>query len=216
MDWIPIYLSLKLAFTTTALLLVVGVPLAFFLATTQFKGKFFIESLVALPLVLPPTVIGFYLLLLFSESNPVGAFFSNYIGIPLLFSFEGLVAGSLLYSLPFMVQPIQAGIEQLPNSYFEAARILGKNKKEVLIKIALPNSKKALLTAIVLTFAHTLGEFGIVLMIGGKIEGVTKVASVAIYDEVEAMQYQSAHLYSIAMLLVSMIVLSVAYYVNRK
>lgn len=200
MDWQPIFLSLKLAFITTLLLILVSIPLANWMAKSKWRGKPIIEALISLPLVLPPTVIGFYLLLVFSPNKGLGAWSQDNLGLELIFSFEGLVLASMIYSLPFMVQPIHSALSKLPNSLTEASYVLGKSKFKTLIQVLLPNIKPALLTGLVLSFAHTIGEFGVVLMIGGNIPGETKVASIAIYDEVESLNYGIANTYSLVLL----------------
>jgi len=211
MEWSPVILTLELAFLTTAILLILSIPLAYWLAYTNFKAKPIVEAIVSLPLVLPPTVLGFYLLLVFSPQSSVGYFFNHYLGVNLAFSFQGLVIGSIIYSLPFMVHPLQAGFKQLPKSLAEASYVLGKSKWQTWRQILLPNIKPSILTGIVLTFAHTVGEFGVVLMIGGNIPSETKVVSIAIYDEVEALNYATAHLYSGVLLVITFIVLLIVY-----
>ncbi|MBP2834129.1 molybdate ABC transporter permease subunit [Aquimarina sp. U1-2] len=214
MDWEPLILTLKLALLTTGLLLIIGIPLASWLAFSTSKLKPVVETLVSLPLVLPPTVLGFYMLVAFSPNNAFGTWINEWFGLRLIFSFEGLVLGSILYSLPFMVQPVQSGLAGLPKSYREASYVLGKSKWVTLIHVLLPNSKPALLTGVVLSFAHTIGEFGVVLMIGGNIPGKTKVASIAIYDEVEALQYDTANIYSLILLGITFCILLTTYLVN--
>ncbi len=199
MDWSPILLSLELAFFTAIILFVVAVPLAYWLAYSNSKWKVLVESLISLPIVLPPTVIGFYLLLLFSPESGVGAWLEHTLGIQLVFSFPGLIVASTIYSLPFMVQPLQAGFSSLPSLYRTASYVLGKSRFTTLIRVLLPNIQPAIFTGLVLSFAHTIGEFGVVLMIGGNIPSVTRVASIAIYDEVESLNYNSAHQYSIVL-----------------
>lgn len=207
LDWSPIILTLQLAVLTTLILLVLSIPLAFWLANSKSKLKPFIEAIVSLPLVLPPTVLGFYLLIAFSPQSTIGSFLNNTFGIQLAFSFNGLIVGSVIYSLPFMVQPLQAGFKSLPNSIIEASYILGKSKLETVFKVMLPNIKHSILTGIVLAFAHTVGEFGVVLMIGGNIPYETKVISIAIYDEVESLNYANAHIYSALLLLITFLIL---------
>lgn len=216
MNWSPIILSLELALVTTTLLFLVSVPLANWLAETKSKIKPVIESIVSLPLVLPPTVLGFYLLVAFSPSNAFGNWLQETIGIQLLFSFPGLVLASMIYSLPFMVQPIQSGLSSLSLNMKESSYILGKSKFKTLIHVLLPNIKPSILTAIVLSFAHTMGEFGVVLMIGGNIPGVTKVASIAIYDEVESLNYAAANQYALVLLLLSFGILVTVYSLNKR
>ena len=215
MDWEPILLTFHLALLTTIILLVLSLPLAYWLAYTQFRLKPVVEALISMPLVLPPTVLGFYLLLAFSPQSLVGSFLKDQLGLQLVFSFEGLVIASLLYSLPFMVQPIVAGFRQLPPSLKEASYVLGKGRWQTLWAVLLPNIKGAILTGVVLAFAHTIGEFGVVLMIGGSIPGQTKVASIAIYEEVEAMNYAAANTYSAFLFVCSFCILLLVYGFNR-
>ena len=213
-DFTPFYLSFKLAFYTTFFLFFISLPIAWWLSQTKSRLKPFIEAITALPIVLPPSVLGFYLLVLFAPTSPVGSFLTEH-GIKLVFTFEGLVVASLLYSFPFMVQPLQSGFESLPKSMLEASYIAGKSKTETLFFIALPNIKPALITALIITFAHTIGEFGVVLMVGGSIPGETKVASVAIYELVEMMDYEKAHIYSAIMVAISFTILTGVYIFNR-
>ncbi len=213
-DWAPLILTFKLAIITTAILVMIGIPLAYWLAFTKTKLKPVLETLVSMPLVLPPTVLGFYLLVAFSPSNGFGNWLHELLGIKLIFSFGGLVLASVIYSLPFMIQPIQAGLAALPPHLKEASYTMGKSQFTTLIKVLIPNIKPALLTGIVLSFAHTIGEFGVVLMIGGNIPGKTKVASIAIYDEVEALNYGSANMYSLILFAITFIILLSVYLVN--
>lgn len=213
-DLDPFYLSLKLAALTTALLLCLGIPIAYWLAFSRLRIKVVIEALVGLPLVLPPTVLGFYLLLAFSPDNGLGRFLDNYFDIRLVFTFPGLVVASVIYSLPFMVQPLQSGFRMVPVTLVEAAYTLGKSKWITLVKVLIPNIKSSLLTACVLSFAHTIGEFGVILMIGGNIPQETRVISVAIYNEVEAMNYRQANIYSSILLVFSFLVLTSIYLVK--
>ena len=215
-DWSPIILTFKLALITTILLFFISIPLAYWLAFTKRKIKPVIEALVSMPLVLPPTVLGFYLLIVFSPSSGVGEFLNENLGLQLVFSFEGLVLASMIYSLPFMVHPIQSGLSNLSNSLSEASYVLGKSKWETLVNVLLPNIKPSLLTGVVLAFAHTIGEFGVVLMIGGSIPNETKVASIAIYEEVEALNYDIANTYSLFLLVVSFLILLTVYLLNGK
>lgn len=213
-DWGPLILTLKLALITTLLLLVVSIPLAYWLAYAKTRMKPIFEALVSMPLVLPPTVLGFYLLVAFSPSNAFGHWLDQWLGLRLVFSFEGLVVASILYSLPFMVHPIQSGFTHLPNSLKDASYVLGKSKTTTLFRVLLPNIKPSLLTGIVLAFAHTIGEFGVVLMIGGNMPGKTKVASIAIYDEVESLHYGVANTYSMILFAVTFMILLMVYLVN--
>jgi molybdate transport system permease protein len=214
MDPAPLLLTFRLALITTALLLLMALPLAWWLATTRSRLKPVVEALVSLPLVLPPTVLGFYFLLLFSPAGSLGRWLGQWLGIRLVFSFGGLVAVSLLYSLPFMVHPLQSGLSGLPASLREAAYVMGKSPLTTLLRVLLPNMKGAILTGLVLAFAHTVGEFGVVLMIGGSIPGQTRVASIAIYEEVEALNYPIAHAYSLILLGISFLILLAVYVVN--
>ncbi len=213
-DYQPLILTFQLALTTTLLLFVVSLPLAYWLAYTRVRWKPVAEALVSMPLVLPPTVLGFYLLLAFSPSNAFGQWLEGWLGLRLVFSFEGLVVASMLYSLPFMVHPIQSGFANLPSSLREAAWLLGKSRRETLFRVLLPNIKPSLLTALVLSFAHTVGEFGLVLMIGGNIPGRTKVASIAVYDEVESLNYAAANVYSLILFGLTFVILLVVYVIN--
>jgi len=215
-DWDPIWLTLRLATITTLVLLLIGVPLAGVLALNRFRGKSVIEALISLPLVLPPSVIGFYMLLAFSPTSALGAWLLKYLDLQLVFSFEGLVVASLLYSLPFMVHPIQAGLENLPISWRESAYTLGQSPIRTFWRVLLPNCKPALLTGIVLSFAHTIGEFGLVLMIGGNLPGLTRVASIAIYDEVELLHFETAHAYAALLLGLSFVILLLVYSINKR
>ncbi len=214
MNWEPLLLTFKLATVTTFVLLVLCLPLASWLARSRSALKPVVESLVSMPLVLPPTVLGFYFLIAFSPGNSFGGWLEEWFGLRLVFSFPGLVVASVLYSLPFMVHPIQSGLSALPKSLEEASYVLGKGKLETFFRVLLPNIRPALLTGLVLSFAHTVGEFGVVLMIGGSIPGQTKVASIAIYEEVEAMEYASAHLYSMILFALSFGILLLVYLVN--
>ena len=214
MNWEPLILTFKLALVTTALLLVVSIPLAYWLAFSRSRTRPVVETLVSMPLVLPPTVIGFYMLLAFSPSNAFGGWLEDWIGLRLVFSFEGLVLGSVIYSLPFMVQPIQAGFSNLSPDLKRASYVMGKSRLTTLNRVLLPNIKTSLLTGIVLAFAHTIGEFGVVLMIGGNISGKTRVASIAIYDQVESMNYDVANAYSLILFALTFIILLAVYLLN--
>jgi len=216
MDFSPLILTFKLAAITTVLLLIVGVPLAYWLAFSKFRFKFLFEALVSMPLVLPPSVLGFYLLVAFSPQNFLGAFLDKYFNLRLVFSFEGLILSSFIFSLPFMVHPIISGFKSIPENIKEAAYTLGKSKFTTLKKVLLPNIKPALLSGIVLSFAHTIGEFGVVLMIGGNIPNQTRVASIAIYDEVEALNYSTANKYAFILFVISFSILIAVHYYNKK
>jgi len=216
MNWEPIILTFQLAFIVTVILFVISIPLARWLASSQSKSKPVIEALVSMPLVLPPTVLGFYLLVAFGQNSPLGHFLNDIFGLQLIFSFEGLIVASVIYSLPFMVQPIQSGLANLPKNLKEAAYLMGKSPWETLRKVELPNIKSSLLTGIVLTFAHTIGEFGVVMMIGGNIPGETKVASIAIYDEVESLNYSAANKYALFLIVVTFLILLTVYFINGR
>ncbi|MDG1296072.1 MAG: molybdate ABC transporter permease subunit [Saprospiraceae bacterium] len=211
MDWSPFLLSFKLALLTALVLLLIGIPLAYALSFVNWRGKRLVQALIALPMVLPPTVLGFYFLLVFSPQSSIGTFLNSFFDLQLVFSFSGLLLGSIIYSLPFMVQPIQNAFEQLPNDMLQFARVLGKGKWAIFKKIILPNSVKGIATGLVLSFAHTLGEFGLVLMIGGNIPNETRVASIAIYESVELMQMEQANQYALILLLISFVVLVFIY-----
>lgn len=207
MDWLPLWLTLKLAGITTLVLLCVGVPLAWWLSRGRKLYKSIIEALITMPLVLPPSVLGFYLLLAFSPQRGVGLWLHKVFNLQLVFSFQGLVLASVIYSMPFMIGPIKSALQQLPPSLAQASYTLGKSERETFLKVLLPNIQSSLFTAIVLTFAHTLGEFGVVLMIGGNIPGVTRVASIAVYDSVENMNYGAANAYSLVLFGITFVIM---------
>jgi molybdate transport system permease protein len=208
-------LTFKLASLTTLILLVIAIPLASFLVFSKMRFKSILETIVSMPLVLPPSVLGFYLLLAFSPASFIGNFLTSH-GIRLAFSFDGLVIGSVLFSLPFMVHPIQSALSQVPRSIFEAAYTLGKSKLETMVRVILPSIRHGLISGIVLAFAHTVGEFGVILMIGGNIPGETRVASIAIYDEVESLNYAMAHQYALTLFAVTFTILLIVYTLNKK
>jgi molybdate transport system permease protein len=195
-DLAPLWLTARLASITTLILLLLGVPLANWLATRRSRLKPLVETLVAMPLVLPPSVLGFYLLLTLSPTSPLGSWLLKNIGIQLVFSFPGLVLGSVIFSLPFMVQPVAAALAGLPPSLREAAYTLGRSRWHTFLSVELPCIRPALAAGAVMSFAHTVGEFGLVLMLGGNIPGTTRVASIAVYNEVEALNFPAAHLYA--------------------
>ncbi len=211
-----ILLTLQLAFITTLILLILGTPLAWYLARSRWRYKFLLEALVALPLVLPPTVLGFYLLLLLGNNGPLGSLMDAIGAEPLAFSFTGLVIGSVFYSMPFVVQPLQDAFNNIGQRPMEAAATLGASPFDRFISVALPLARQGLLTAIVLGFAHTLGEFGVVLMIGGNIPGETKVLSIAIYEHVEALEYANAHLLAASLVILSFVMLIAVYAINGR
>lgn len=215
-DWVALQLTLKLATISTLLLLILCVPLAWWLAFSPRRFKVMVEALVALPLVLPPTVIGFYLLILLGPRGAVGGFLES-IGLNhLAFSFTGLVIGSMVYSLPFVVQPLQNAFQTMGTRPLEAAATLRAGPIDRFLTVVLPLTRRGFLTACVLSFAHTLGEFGVLLMIGGSIPGQTQVASIAIYSHVEAMDYSAAHALSLLLLLLAFALLMTVYALNRR
>lgn len=208
-------LTFKLAAVTTLILLIIAIPLTSFLVFGKMRFKSVIETIVSMPLVLPPSVLGFYLLIAFTPSSAIGSFLTEH-GIRLAFSFQGLVIGSVLFSLPFMVHPIQSALSQVPVSIFEAAYTLGKSKLTTMVRVILPSIRHGLISGIVLAFAHTVGEFGVILMIGGNIPGETRVASIAIYDEVESLNYAMAHQYALTLFAVTFAILLLVYTLNKK
>jgi len=215
MDWSPIWLSLKLATITTLLLLLVGLPLAYWLSKGRSVIRVILEALITMPLVLPPSVLGFYLLIAFSPQHGVGKWLHDAFNVQFVFSFPGLVLASVIYSLPFMIGPIKSALQQLPPSLAQASYTLGKSERETFLRVLLPNIKASVFTAMVMAFAHTLGEFGVVLMIGGNIPGVTKVASIAIYDSVEGMDYRTANNYSLLLFAFTFVIVTAVFIFNR-
>ncbi len=212
----PILLSLKLASITVLILLLICLPLSWWLAHTNARIKILIQTVTALPLVLPPTVLGFYLLLLLGQQGPIGQLWINWFDEPLAFSFKGLIVASVLYTMPFVLQPLQATFSQIDLRTLEASWCMGSSRIKSFFTIVLPQARVGLITAIVLGFAHTIGEFGVVLMVGGNIPSETQVISIAIYEQVETLNYQSAHVLSAGLLIFSFIVLSVVYSTNRR
>ena len=212
----PLWLSLRLAFFTTLVLLILATPLAWWLAMTRSRVKPVIEAVTALPLVLPPTVLGFYLLILFSPNSVLGGFFVSLTGQSLTFSFTGLVVASVIYSLPFMVQPLQSAFEGVGRGPLEVAASLGASPIDRFFSVASPLALRGYITGLVLSFAHTLGEFGVVLMVGGNIPGRTKVISIAIYENVETLEYAQAHWLSAILMGFSFAVLLLVFTVNRR
>jgi molybdate transport system permease protein len=214
--WDAIGLTLRLAAVTSIVLLVLGIPLANWLNNSKMRGIIFIETLVSLPIVLPPTVIGFYLLMLMAPQQPVGAAWMSVFGHPLPFSFAGLVAGSVLYSLPFAVQPFQAAFRGVGRELAQSALALGLTRRQTFWTIVMPLSKHGLLTGVSLSFAHTMGEFGVVLMLGGNIPGQTRVASIALYDEAQKLNYDAAHAYALVLLAISFAILIGIAFLQRR
>lgn len=212
----PLLLSLKLSSVTMVLLFIVGIPLAYGLAFSRIRWKFLVESVVALPLVLPPTVLGFYVLLAVGGNSFIGQKYEAVFNKTLAFSFQGLILGSCLYSLPFAVQPFQTSFAGVDKKLLEASWSLGRSHLYTFFSVVLPLSRQGIITGCVLSFAHTLGEFGVVLMLGGNIPGITKVASIAIYDEVQSLNYGTANIYSAILLTFSFIILALVYFINRR
>lgn len=215
MDWQALILTLKLDLVVCGLLMLVGVPIAFWLAFWNWRWKFLVEAIVALPLVLPPTVLGFYILLALGPRSPLGKLFERFWGHGLPFTFEGLVVASVIYSLPFMVQPVAAAFAAVDPKLLSASAVLGASRVRTFVKVVLPLSVSGLLTGLVLTFAHTLGEFGVVLMVGGNIPGATRTVSISIYDNVQSLDFASAGETSLVLLAASFIILSIVYGLNR-
>lgn len=210
-DWQAVGLTLRLSLCTSVLLLVLGLPLAHWLAFSKWRGRGFVEAVVALPLVLPPSVLGFYLLVLLGSHSPIGKAWLETTGRSLAFSFEGLLIASVIYSLPFAVQPFTAGFRSVRKPLIEAAWCLGRSRPRTFLSVVLPLAWSGVLAGIVLSFAHTLGEFGVVLMVGGNIAGVTRTVSISIYDSVQAMDYASAGWTAGLLLLASFFFLSITY-----
>ncbi len=216
MDWQAFWLTVRLASVVSGLLLVIGIPVSYWLTYSRWRWKFLVEAIVALPIVLPPTVLGFYVLVALGSRSPLGQAWASLTGHSMAFTFEGLVVGSLLYSLPFAVQPFAASFGSVDPKLLRASATLGQSPTQTFRRIVLPLSKAGLITGFALSFAHTLGEFGVVLMVGGNIPGVTRTVSIDIYDQVEAAQYSSANQTALILLLISFAVLSVVYGINRR
>ena len=215
-DISALLVTLKLASITTVILILVGTPIAWWLSQTRFKFKAVIEAIIALPLILPPTVLGFYLLMTLGTNGPIGNFLESLGGSSIAFTFTGLVVGSVIYSLPFVVQPLQNSFGSIGKQPMEVAATLGASKLDRFFTVAVPLARSGFITAGVLGFAHTVGEFGVVLMIGGNIPGETGVLSIAIYDHVEAMEYGQAHVLAGGLLVLSFVMLLVVYIFNRR
>jgi len=212
----PLWLSAQLAFVTMLILLIIAAPLAWWLAQTRSRWKPVMQAVVAMPLVLPPTVLGFYLLILLGPNGAIGGWWVKLTGDALTFSFSGLVIASCIYSLPFAVQPLQNAFESLPRQMLESAWTLGASRLDAFFSVAVPMSLRGFIAAAVLSFAHTLGEFGVVLMVGGNIPGETRVVSIAIYDHVESLNYAAAHRMSLLLLGFAFVVLFTMFFVNRR
>lgn len=206
----------KLAGWTTVILLIIGFPVAYLLVYRRFIFKPVIEALISMPLVLPPTVLGFYMLIAYSPDHAFGHFLEQYFNVRLAFSFAGVLVASVIFSLPFMVQPLQNGLTAIPQSLREASYTLGKSELTTLFKVLIPNMIPSIVTAVAMTFAHCIGEFGVVIMVGGNMPGETRVASIAIYDQVQTMNYDVANRYSIVLFIISAIILTIIYSMNGK
>ena len=215
-DWAAMFLSMRLAAVVAATLLVIGLPLAYWLTFSRWRGKFLVEAVVALPFVLPPTVLGFYVLLAIGSRSPLGRAWSAWTGHGLAFTFEALVLASILYSLPFAVQPIAAAFSQVDRTLLDASSTLGASRRRTFFRILLPLSIEGIMAGAILSFAHTLGEFGVVLMVGGNLPGVTRTVSIAIYDQVQAFNYSAANQTALLLLLFSFAVLAFVYAMVRK
>jgi molybdate transport system permease protein len=216
MSWEAFWLTVRLAGIVSVLLIAIGMPIAYWIAFSRWRWKFLVEAVVALPIVLPPTVLGFYVLLALGSRSPLGRWWESLTGHTLAFTFEGLVIGSLIYSLPFAVQPFAASFGAVHPKLLHASASLGQSPTRTFWRVVLPLSKAGLVTGFALSFAHTLGEFGVVLMVGGNIPGVTRTISIDIYDQVQAAQYASANLTAVVLLLISFAALSIVYGINRR
>jgi molybdate transport system permease protein len=216
MDWQAFWLTIRLAVVVAGALVILGLPIAYWIAYSGWRWKFLAEAVVALPIVLPPTVLGFYVLVALGSRSPLGRACQSVTGHTLAFTFGGLVIGSIIYSLPFAVQPFAASFAQIDRRLLAASATLGASKLETFVRVILPLSIPGLVTGVALSFAHTMGEFGVVLMVGGNIPGVTRTVSIDIYDQVQALNYSAANQTALVLLALSFVMLSVVYGVNRK
>jgi molybdate transport system permease protein len=215
MDWQAFWLTIRLALVVTAVLTVLGLPVAYWIAFSNWKWKFLVEAIVSLPIVLPPTVLGFYVLIALGQQGPIGRWWQQLTGHTLAFTFGGLVVGSLLYSLPFAVQPFAASLTAVDRRLLAASAVLGSSKLRTFWRVLLPLSTSGVVTGVVLSFAHTLGEFGVVLMVGGNIPGVTRTLSIDIYDKVQDLNYAGANATALLLVSVAFVMLTIVYAVNR-
>jgi molybdate transport system permease protein len=215
MDWQAFWLTMRLAVTVTALLLVIGFPLAYWIAFSRWRWKFLLEAVVGLPIVLPPTVLGFYLLIALGQRSPIGRWWQSMTGHTLAFTFAGLVIGSVFYSLPFAVQPLAVSFANVDSRLLAASAVLGVSKLRTFWRVTVPLSASGLITATALTFAHTIGEFGVVLMVGGNIPGVTRTLSINIYDQVQDLNYAGANVTALVLVMIAFALLSLVYSFNR-
>ena len=216
MDWQAFWLTIRLALTVTAILVVLGFPLAYWIAFSRWRWKFLVEAIVALPIVLPPTVLGFYVLVALGQRSPFGRWWQSMTGHTLAFTFEGLVIGSVLYSLPFAVQPLASALSGIDARLLDASAVLGVSKLRTFFRVLVPLSLSGLVTGIALTFAHTMGEFGVVLMVGGNIPGVTRTLSISIYDQVQNLDYAAANTTALVLVAIAFVLLSLVYSLNRR
>jgi len=216
MDWQAFWLTIRLALVVTAVLVVIALPLAYWIAFSKWRWKFMVESVVALPIVLPPTVLGFYVLIALGQRSPLGHWWQSLTGHTLAFTFEGLVIGSVLYSLPFAVQPLAASLAAVDERLLAASAVLGASKFRTFWRVMLPLSFSGLVTGIALSFAHTMGEFGVVLMVGGNIPGVTRTLSINIYDQVQNLNYAAANTTALVLVVIAFALLSLIYSLNRR
>lgn len=210
-----LWLTGKLAGWTTSILLLLGLPMAYMLAYKRFFMRSLVEALISMPMVLPPTVLGFYMLMMYSPQNAFGRWWETLTGSRLAFSFEGILLASVVFGLPFMIQPLQNGFTAIPRSLRDAGATLGKSETTIFFRVLLPNMIPSLITGLAMTFAHCIGEFGVVIMVGGNMPGETRVASIAIYDEVQALNYETANQYSLVLFLISLVLLTLIYGFNR-
>src|SRR5579863_4136067 len=215
-DWQAFWLTLRLALVVSALLFVIGLPIAYWISFSRWRWKFLVEAIVALPIVLPPTVLGFYVLVALGPRSPVGRWWISLTGHTLAFTFSGLVIGSILYSLPFAVQPFAASFSGVDRKLISASATLGASPLRTFFRVTVPLSKPGLVTGAALTFAHTMGEFGVVLMVGGNIPGVTRTVSIEIFDQVQASNYAAANATALLLLVICFAMLAVVYGLNRK
>ena len=215
MDWQAFRLTIRLALVVTVLLVIIGLPLAYWIAFSRWRWKFIVEAVVALPIVLPPTVLGFYVLIALGQRSPLGRWWESITGHTLAFTFEGLVIGSVLYSMPFAIQPFASSLSSVDANLIAASAVLGASKLRTFWRVMLPLSISGLLTGIALTFAHTMGEFGVVLMVGGNIPGVTRTLSINIYDQVQDLNYAAANTTALILIVIAFVLLSLVYSLNR-
>lgn len=215
MDWQAFWLTIRLAAAVTAILVVIGFPLAYWIAFSRWRWKFLVEAIVGLPIVLPPTVLGFYVLVALGQRSPLGRWWESITGHTLAFTFEGLVIGSVLYSLPFAVQPLASSLSGIDRKLMDASAVLGVSKLKTFFRVLVPLSVSGLVTGVALAFAHTMGEFGVVLMVGGNIPGVTRTLSINIYDQVQDLNYAGANTTAIVLVVIAFILLSLVYSLNR-